>query len=420
MKIAKIVIAAFMLSACASSTRLSDTTAIEVTPGSSSPLGNGINGATERAMSKESAPADTTGGRFAFSLFERICRNDRSENICISPASAKCALAMVANGAQGQTLEQILSTLDASEGLEALNNSNLYNVQDDEDEATLSVANSIWINNDTPVKEKFIADNQKYHKAEVVNTPFDSNTLSAINDWCSEKTDGKITNIIDNLKPEDKMILLNALYFKGKWSDDFNERMTNDEPFTKADGTTTNVKMMHQTLTTGYNIDDKVRIMSLPFKNSTIEMQFILPHIDISLDEAARHLAHNYDTLCKSINRKKIILSLPRFKCEYKAGLKGTLAAMGMSDAFGHKANFKGISNEPLHIDEILQKTYLKINETGAEAAAATAVILVGAMAARPSKEPIVLKFDRPFIYLIVDTVTDNILFIGKSGHPQE
>lgn len=425
MRIVSIIIAIIMFTACASSRRTADEARAGVTDtdGNTPATAISTDRETDKKMNSNDNRTDNDtkqDGLFAFILLDHICRNDKNENICISPASVKCALAMAANGAQGQTLEQILSTIEVTRGLGYLNSSTIYTINNGDDETTLSIANSIWINKNVPVKEKFIADNQKYHNAEVVNAPFDNSTLSAINNWCKEKTNGKITSILDKLDNQTKMILLNAIYLRGRWRNEFYKESTHDAPFTKADGTTTNVKMMSQTLTTAYNRDDKVSIISLPFNNSRVAMQFVLPHKGTSIDEAARHLAHNYDTLCEGMSyRQRIALSLPRFKCEYNIGLKSALKAMGMSDAFGHKANFEGISDEPLYIDEIMQKTYLKINEEGAEAAAVTA-IMVGAMAMRPTSDPIELKFDRPFIYLIVDKSTDNILFIGKSDNPQE
>lgn len=423
MRIASIIITIIMFTACASSRRTTDGVQEETIGTVDNPTATaiGTDKETDERMNSNRTDNDTKQrGLFAFLLLDHICRSDKNENICISPASVKCALAMAANGAQGQTLEQILSTIEATRGLGYLNNSNLYTAKVSRDETTLSIANSIWVNKNTPVKEKFIADNQKYHKAEVVNAPFNDSTLSAINDWCKEKTNGKITSILDRLDNQTKMILLNAIYLRGRWRNEFYKESTHDAPFTKADGTTTNVKMMSQTLTTAYNRDDKVSIISLPFNNSSVAMQFVLPHKGTSIVEAARHLAHNYDTLCKSMNhRQRIDLSLPRFKCEYNTGLKSTLQALGMSDAFDSRANFAGISDEPLYIDEIMQKTYLKIDEEGAEAAAVTSV-LIGAMAMRPTSDPIELKFDRPFIYLIVDRGSENILFVGKSDNPQE
>lgn len=149
-------------------------------------------------------------------------------------------------------------------------------------------------------------------------------------------------------------------------------------------------------------------------------MQFVLPHRGVSIKEATQHLAHNYNKLNQEmLYNKRIILSLPRFKCEYTTGLTGVLEAMGIKDAFNGRANFQGISDAPLYISDILQKSYLKINEEGAEAAAVTA-IMVGCLAMRPTEKPIEVKFDRPFIYLIVDQATGNILFIGKTDNPQE
>ena len=356
---------------------------------------------------------------FAFSLFERICGSDTSENICISPASAESALAMVANGAQGNTLEQILSTLD-SDMLDSLNNKKLYQEPIEGSHTTITSANSIWINENLPVKEKFIADNKRYHNAEVANVPFNDNTLSKINEWCSQKTNGKITDILDKLDNSTKMLLINALYLKGGWRNEFNKNATEDAPFTKADGTTVNVKMMHQTVTTSYNLDDNLRMVAMPLKESNIDVLFVLPRRGMSMNDAIANLAASYDTLRRDMNpRQRVKLWLPRFKTEYKRSLKEQLMAMGMSDAFGSSANLKGISDAPLYIDDILQKTYLSIDEKGAEAAAVTSVT-VGLLSARPTTEPIELKFDRPFIYIITDTQTGNILFIGKVGNPTE
>lgn len=360
-----------------------------------------------------------TPNGFAFSLFEYICDNDTQENICISPASAECALAMVANGAKERTLEQILSTL-GSESLDSLNKKENFKQQLEESETILTSANSIWVNEKQSVKQQFIADNKKYHNAFVSNVPFNESTANIINDWCSKNTNGKISNIVDNLDNSTRLLLINALYLKGAWKEEFNKNATTDESFTKADETVTTVKMMHQTLTTSYNLDENIRMVSMPIKNSNINVWFILPRRGMSMSEAAAHLATNYDTLRKGVNpRQRVNLSLPRFKTEYRTSLKESLTALGMSDAFGSSANLKGISDAPLYIDDVLQKTYLRIDEKGAEAAAVTSV-MVGLLSMRPTSEPIELKFDRPFLYMITDTQTDNILFIGKVGNPTE
>lgn len=376
--------------------------------------------AERNSIAKERNEEGVQSNSFAFSLFKHILCNETEENICLSPASAECAIAMAANGAKGQTLKQILSALNCTEDPDALNHKEYYTLSDEESTTTLLSANSIWINENLPVKAQFIADNIMYHNAQVANVPFNSSTTSAINDWCSQKTNGKITKIIDRLNENDKMILINALYLKGRWEDKFSKGATTDAPFTKSDGTVTTVKMMHQTLTTSYNLDDNLRMVSMPMKNSHIRALFILPRQGMSMSEAAAHLASSYDTLCKGMYpRQRIKLSLPRFKTEYSTSLRNSLEALGMSDAFGRNANFKGISKKPLYINDILQKTYLSIDEEGAEAAAVTS-IMVGCLAARPTTEPIEVKFDRPFFYTITDTRTNNILFIGKVGNPTE
>lgn len=357
-------------------------------------------------------------GKFAFSLFEHICSNNSQENICISPSSAYSALAMIANGAEENTLKQMLSVL-CVEGLEELNSIKIDSAKHRDNTATLITANSIWINDKLPVKEKFIEVNRKFHDAQIYNMPFNNSTLSEINAWCDRNTNGKIKSILDKLDDSTKMLLLNALYFKGEWNKQFSESNTEEAPFTKSDGSITTVMMMNQTLNTGYSMDNNMQLVSLPFKNCNIEMQFILPRRGMDIQEAAGYLAENYDTLNSNINySKKIALSLPRFKVEYKKSLKEALSGMGMSDAFNKEANFKGISKVPLYIEDVFQKSYLKIDENGAEAAAVTS-IMVGLLSARPS-QPIEVRFDRPFIYIIRDKGTEDILFIGYTDMPKE
>ena len=414
MKFRHFIYATLLLASCATTKDATDAAqgVIKDTHNSS------VNAAQENKNSMTIKRYNTPNG-FAFSLLEYIIGKETQENICISPASAECALAMVANGARERTLEQILSTLD-SKSLDSLNNKEIYKQPIKEGGTKLTLSNSIWVNKKQPVKEQFIADNKKYHNAYVSNVPFNDNTASTINDWCSQNTNGKINNIVDKLDDKTKMLLINALYLKGAWRDEFNKNATTDEPFTKADGTTTTVKMMHQTLTTSYNLDNNLRMISMPIAESHIRVWFILPRKGMSMSEAAAHLATNFNNLCKeAYHTQRIKLSLPRFSIEYKTSLKESLMALGMTDAFDENANFSEISDKPLYINDVMQKTYLKIDEKGAEAAAVTHVS-VGLLAMRPTKEPIEVKFDRPFLYVITDAMTNSILFTGQVGNPTE
>lgn len=399
----------------------------------------GINGETDTDMREEKSikfTANSTAADYstftndvngyAMRLFDLVCRNEKKDNIFISPASAYWALAMTANGADGETLSQIISVL----GLEGNNIEELNRQQQaiiseskEEGDTCLSIANSIWINQHLRVKPHFIKTNQEYYDAEVRNIPFNDAATDSINKWCTQKTNGKITSIIETLNESNMMLLLNAMHFKDEWSKPFMAGGTEEAPFIKEDGETMKVQMMNQKFNTSYYENDSIQIVTKPFANNRYEMVFILPRKGITLEQATAILGKNFTSWHnKMATGTSVIFGLPKFKTEYNTSLKKTLQAMGIENAFNNKADFSGISDAPLYVDDVFQKSYIKIDEKGAEAAAVTAT-MIGLMSARPilveSKKVIL---DRPFIYMITDnsTTAGNILFIGKAGAPTE
>lgn len=367
-------------------------------------------GAHSLESKKENAP-------FWSSLFTEVCRNSKEENVCISPLSAQLALAMTANGATGETQKEMYDAMRLGREANTAAKSTIERLSDEKHGCEASIANSIWINDKLDVKQEFINTNKEFFNALVTTAPFNRETLNAINSWCSESTKGKIKSAIDEIKKSDRMYLINALYFKGGWQEEFSKSNTKEKPFTREDGSIVNVPMMHQVIKTQHYEDSLIQVTSKHF-DAAYTMLLVLPAEGVSIEEATAHLAANYEKILGCTDTYQVTLSMPKFKSDFGAGLKAPLKKLGMQRAFSSNAEFDGISDEPLKIDNIFQKTFIKVDETGAEAAALT-VTRVGALAMVRELEKRTMNLNRPFIYLIKD-YRQNILFIGKTGNPDK
>lgn len=362
---------------------------------------------------------------FSMRLFSEVCKNSELENICISPASAVWALSMVVNGAAADTRDRMLRVLGVSNvGLDSLNamqRSLIETLSVYNEFIRLSIANSIWINENRDVKEPFIAANAEYYNAEVKSVPFDNTVLNEVNRWCKEKTDGKIESILNELDPNTKMLLLNALYLKSLWNKPFAKELTDTAVFTKNNGENLRVNMMKQKFRTQYFENDTLQMASKPLGRGALSMFFIMPKSGVSLEQLYSDLSINYTSYVNRMENCEVIMGLPRFKTEFGASLKTMLQQMGMADAFSSSADFENISDAPLFISDVVQKSFIAVNEDGVEAAAVTAAVM-DLLAMRPVAQPKEFIMNRPFIYLIVENNSSNgnILFMGKVGVPKE
>lgn len=360
---------------------------------------------------------------FAFSLFDAVNGATDAENFCISPASAQWALAMTANGASGTTAEQMYKALGYPEAAEKRTAFNLLQQKTIKElttgeHATVKIANSIWVNNDIKLKKSFIEENERFYDAMVESTNFDAKAVKEINAWCSEKSEGKIKSILDEADPATKLLLINALYFKAQWAHPFTKELTQKQPFTKAGGEKTEVPMMRDSRVAPYYEDDIIQATERYFERGDYSMILILPRENISVETATKHFAKKYGTELFGKKRYMLSLAMPKFRIEFGTSLKPMLKEMGMNEAFTAKACFDGISKTPLAIDNVIQKTFISVDETGAEAAAVTAVqMMLGAL---PREERKSMTINRPFIYAIKSAKTGELLFIGKVGNPNE
>jgi serpin B len=281
------------------------------------------------------------------------------------------------------------------------------------------IANSIWYKDDFPVLQKFLDDNKKYFDAEVSALDFTQpSALQTINDWVNAKTQGKIPTILDEIPPDAVMYLINAIYYKGVWTYQFDSVDTEDGSFTCANGGIVSCKLMKQEATFAYYADAGTQVIDLPYGDRSFSMTIIMPTIGTSIDQYAASLTQTqWDEIISKLDSANVILSLPKFKLEYERTLNDELKAMGMGIAFSDFADFTRISQDGgLAVSRVLHKTFVEVNEEGTEAAAVTAIEIIETSAEEPAKR--YMTIDRPFIFAIREHNSGTILFIGKIVSP--
>lgn len=355
---------------------------------------------------------------FAIKAFKNINASEaEQENIFISPFSISTALSMTTNGANGQTLDEMLATLELnSMSLDQINNNyqRLLEVLPALDaQTTLKIANSIWPQSDYPVLPSFLELNSDKYNSEVVPVNFaDPAVTTQVNEWIEDKTNGLITDALEQLPPDVVMLLINAIYFKGQWQTEFNIEDTHQANFYGATGTST-VDMMHiDESSFPYFHNDIFQAIDLPYGDSIFSMSVFLPKDGYDVNDIVDELsAEHWAAWTNAFTPQNVELFLPKFKMEYEAKLKENLKAMGMPSAFDFRADFSNmIDGGGVAIDEVIHKTFVEVSEQGTEAAAVTVVVI------EENSAPLVpqMKVDRPFFFVIRDQATNSILFMGK------
>jgi serpin B len=359
---------------------------------------------------------------FALDIFKKVIENsDESENVLISPLSISCALSMTLNGANGATRDSMLAALRTN-GItpEIINNSwkditkEILNV---DKRVLISIANSVWIENNFAVKKPFVDILNQYYNAESKSFDIlDPLVPTQINGWIESKTNGLIKNMIDQLDPSTVMLLINAIYFKGKWESQFNKDKTVQGTFYKPDGTTAQVPMMKQTSEFKIYNGQGFTLAELPYGQGNFVMDVILPDNNNIINNILPLINDNsFKGWLDQMGERKTDLSFPRFKYGYKKKLNDILTDMGMGIAFSTHADFSNISDLSLYISLVLHQAFIDTNEEGTEAAAATVVIINASLA---PIGPFVLNVDHSFLYLIRETTTNSILFMGRVVDP--
>jgi len=366
--------------------------------------------------------------RLSFKLFSEILKKQPNENIFISPASVAIALAMTYNGASGSTQQEIAQTLELQGmNLQEINQANASlkaSLENPDPKVQISIANSLWAAESQPFKTEFTQKIQGFYKAEFQNLNFGAPTApSIINAWVKRTTNQKIKEIVDKneIGADTVFILINAIYFKGNWTNAFSLDSTELHPFTLLNGTQKQHPTMFQELPgIGYCQNEMFQAVELPYGEGRLSMYLFLPNKGISLKAFYESLnAENWEKWMNQFNTynngdrsEAVFIGLPRFKLEYSIELKDILKALGMEIAFTGGADFSGISPSRLWIDKVKHKTFLEVNEEGTEAAGTT-----GVASTRGGRQMII--FDRPFFFVIRDKQTGTILFMGSLLEPK-
>jgi len=374
-------------------------------------------------LSADEGKLSAANTKFAFDLLKEIAGEQPKANVFISPFSVSVALQMVANGAAGDTRTEMENALGTSAlSPDALNGASkeLNRSLNSQTNAILNLADGIWYQEGLRLKPDFAAINRRFFQASLAPVDFKNpNSAKTINDWADERTHGKIKDIVQwPFDPLTRMILANAIYFKGTWARPFEKSATKAGPFYEADGASQSVPMMWQRGRFSYQEGDGFQAVRLPYAGGRLWMNLFLPVTNSSPAKLLSKLtgAAWRDEIERGFMDRDGTVALPRFRLEYQVSLNDSLKALGIRHAF-EDADFSAMAAEPLFISQVKQKSYVAVNEQGTEAAAVTTVAMEKALLMRPIS-PFEMMVDRPFFFVIEDRETQSILFMGLVYRP--
>lgn len=356
---------------------------------------------------------------FGFKLFSALVSKKVEQNTVVSPTSIAIALSMLYNGAGSETKAEMAKALSL-EGmtLEELNGANLalqQSLENADSGIQLAIANSLWIRQGLSLRHQFLKNNRQYYDAQVTNLNFASpEAVGIINRWVAEQTEDNIEEIIDRINPDDVLFLLNAVYFKGNWSEAFDKAQTQTQIFYSADGSSKQHPFMSRRDEYQYYENDRFQAIALPYGEGDLSMYVFLPRQGGNLNAFLSQLTpQNCNQWLSQFKSRQGLLKMPRFKSEYKVELKDVLATLGASSMFdGNRADFSAMTSEAVAVDRVSHRTFIQVNEEGTEAAATTGVG-VQVTSAMPENQPFEMTVDRPFFFAIRDRRTGAILFMG-------
>lgn len=377
---------------------------------------------------------------FALDLHQQLCK--QPGNLCYSPWSISTVLSMVSAGAKGRTLEQMTKTLHLPDarlthaGAAALlqqmkpqRRSGLLNLfRRTEKDYELNIANAMFAGTGIPWRWKFLALNRRYYDSALFKVDFRRQPETArrkINSWVEGQTHRRIRNLLSqgSISQDTSIVLVNAVYFKGRWAKPFKKNRTEPMDFWRKPNDKVKTPMMFQSDSFLYGENSEVQILGMPYKGNDFMMVFILPRQRHGLVALEKDLSgHHFQTWIAQLkSHPKVDVYLPRFTMTFEFDLSHTLAEMGMPDLFTKNADLSGMTvNYPLKISKVIHKVFLELQEEGTEAAAATAAI-ARPLSAPPTRLPPprpVFRADQPFLFSIVDRRSGSLLFVGRVSDP--
>lgn len=390
----------------------------------------------EQTMVAKAVQAQTD---FSADLYRQLSSKANGGNLFFSPHSIGTILMLTADGARGQTAKEMLAVLQLAAELDGTGAPELREVQAAiaelykqlsarNDTTKLAVANALWVDAGMPLRKLFVdgvlaADPKAAFENVDFRNDFEAGRAK-INDWTETNTAGRIKDLLapGTLNELTRLVLTNAVYFKGDWAEKFDSSSTQDADFTLADGKTIKTPLMTGTVGAGYAELDGYSILDLPYAGGKLSLLVILPDEADGLPALEQKL--NLEWLAKgvaSLRKRAVQVALPKFKLETNYSLKDALSEMGMPTAFNPAAaNLTGLTDSPeassLYISAVEHKAFVEVNEEGSEAAAATAVV-VGLRGVDPA--PAMFIADRPFAFAIRHRESGQMLFLGRFSQPQ-
>ncbi|HEU4883492.1 MAG TPA: serpin family protein [Longimicrobium sp.] len=379
-------------------------------------------------------PSQTPGfvtadyGAFGLELFRQLADARPNDNVVISPLSAGLAISMLANGAEGETLAGIQRTLATGMDAAALNTTNAALTEALRGgDVELAIANSLWARQGVPFLPAFMERSRRFYDAEVATLDFATPEAAVrINRWASDNTRGRITRMVEDgpLDADLVLYLMNAVYFKGRWQDEFVASQTRPMPFHAPGGRTVQRPMMQRTGEYGYLRGEGFQAVRLPYRGGRFAMYVLLP--DEASSVAALRGRLTPDAWAEWMGgfggAREVRVVMPKYRVNVESGLNRPLQAMGMADAFNQvRANFRAmlpaeyLARGNVYVSEAKQKVFIEVNEEGTEAAAVTGIEMRTTSA---PPQPVSFVVDRPFLVVVRDDQTGALLFIGQVNDP--
>lgn len=383
----------------------------------------------ENSVGNQSATVDprliAAQNRFGFQLLGQLQPQAPTDNLVVSPLSISMALSMTQTGAAGETLAAMQKTLNLEGiGVTAVNDAiatQISNLEAADPSSQLALANSLWARDGgITLNPEFVQAAESSYQAEARVLDFtDPSALKTINDWVSDATAGKIPSILEQINNDDRLFLLNAVYFKGTWETPFEPEMTTQEPFSLPDGTSANRALMTRSGDFLYTETADFQAIRLPYGNGRLGMVVLLPKVGKTAAVQSQLTADAWKQWNQQLRERPGTLKLPKFKLEYDTSLNDPLSALGMGVAFNPgRADFSRLSAVETFISEVKHKTFIEVNEEGTEAAGSTSVgISVTSMPVDPP-QPFEMVVNRPFFLAIEDQGSGSILFLGWVADP--
>ncbi|XP_074004678.1 alpha-1-antitrypsin-like [Numenius arquata] len=363
---------------------------------------------------------------FAFRFYKHVREEVGNKNIFFSPLSISTAFAMLSLGARSNTLNQLHKGLAFN--LTEMEEQEIHNgfqrvlqlLNDPHQEVQLSMGNALFIDDRLKLLQKFLDDVTNFYYSEAISSNFQNSpeAIKEINNYIETKTHGKIVDLLKTLDPQAVMVLVNYIFFKGYWEKPFNNLSTRDDDFLLDAKNSVKVKMMHQSKSFNVHRDEKMScwVVELPYKGNAVAL-FVLPDEGMMKQVEDVLLKETVSNWIQSLTIRKIYLDLPKFSISGSYDVKSLFEKMGVTEVFSDQADLSGVAeNTLLKVSKAIHKAVVDVSENGTEAAAATLMEVVAMSAPFPS--PPHIRFNRPFLMIIVDKTTHSILFMGKIVNP--